>query len=366
MLAVALRAMAGALFRLSPMWPGPALPAGATGFQVGQSDVSAEAVAQVGDSVFVTAPIPPGQKQIVFTHVLPAAQELRLPLGAATGRVLVLLEDTAPTLVPGPPTRRGVETFEDAHFALFDGTVPSGGAVAVFRFTPPGHDMTTVVVIALVVLVAAILGLTLPLLWRRRTTAPVPVGPETAESLARQIAVLDRAFGTDLPKDVRSFGVAKAVAQLAADLGITVVAEGVETAAQFQVLQRLGVDSYQGWLFSRAVGEHEFRALLAERGIEAMLLADGVEVDDGGAVAAEALLDRGVWTLVVADERYEEAAQPARDIEEEASAFAAALLMPQWLFVREHARTNGYVATLGRVFGTSETATQRRVDALFG
>jgi hypothetical protein len=62
----------------------------------------------------------------------------------------------------------------------------------------------------------------------------------------------------------------------------------------------------------------------------------------------------------------ERAAPPARDIEEEASAFAAALLMPQWLFVREHARTNGDVAELGRVFGTSETATQRRVAALFG
>jgi uncharacterized protein DUF955 len=62
----------------------------------------------------------------------------------------------------------------------------------------------------------------------------------------------------------------------------------------------------------------------------------------------------------------EQAAPPARDIEEEASAFAAALLMPQWQFVREHARTNGDVAELGRVFGTSETATQRRVAALFG
>jgi IrrE N-terminal-like domain len=62
----------------------------------------------------------------------------------------------------------------------------------------------------------------------------------------------------------------------------------------------------------------------------------------------------------------ERAAPPARDIEEEASAFAAALLMPQWLFVREHARCRGDVAELGRVFGTSETATQRRVAALFG
>ena len=62
----------------------------------------------------------------------------------------------------------------------------------------------------------------------------------------------------------------------------------------------------------------------------------------------------------------ETVALPARDIEEEASAFAAALLMPQWLFVREHARCGGDVAELGRVFGTSETATQRRVAALFG
>jgi hypothetical protein len=62
----------------------------------------------------------------------------------------------------------------------------------------------------------------------------------------------------------------------------------------------------------------------------------------------------------------EEAAPPGRDIEEEASAFAAALLMPQWLFVREHTRRRGDVAELGRVFGTSAAATERRVQALFG
>src|SRR3954471_22560255 len=53
----------------------------------------------------------------------------------------------------------------------------------------------------------------------------------------------------------------------------------------------------------------------------------------------------------------EQAAPPARDIEEEASAFAAALLMPQWLFVREHARCRGDVAELSRAFGTSVAAT---------
>ena len=59
-------------------------------------------------------------------------------------------------------------------------------------------------------------------------------------------------------------------------------------------------------------------------------------------------------------------AAPARDIEEEASAFAAALLMPRWLFVREHARCGGDVAALCTAFGTSDAATRRRVSTLFG
>jgi hypothetical protein len=62
----------------------------------------------------------------------------------------------------------------------------------------------------------------------------------------------------------------------------------------------------------------------------------------------------------------EKAAVQARDIEEEASAFAAALLMPQWLFVREHARCGGDLAALERAFGTSAAATERRISALFG
>ena len=63
--------------------------------------------------------------------------------------------------------------------------------------------------------------------------------------------------------------------------------------------------------------------------------------------------------------RVNEAEAKARDIEEEASAFAAALLMPQWLFVREHARAQGDVATLCRTFGSSMAATQRRIASLF-
>jgi hypothetical protein len=60
----------------------------------------------------------------------------------------------------------------------------------------------------------------------------------------------------------------------------------------------------------------------------------------------------------------EDGPQP-RDIEEEASAFSAALLMPQWLFVREHARVNGDVGALCERFGSSIAATERRIASLF-
>jgi hypothetical protein len=56
---------------------------------------------------------------------------------------------------------------------------------------------------------------------------------------------------------------------------------------------------------------------------------------------------------------------PGRDIEEEASVFAAELLMPRWLVVREHARVGGDLEALCQTFRSSNAAMQRRVEALF-
>lgn len=56
----------------------------------------------------------------------------------------------------------------------------------------------------------------------------------------------------------------------------------------------------------------------------------------------------------------------APDLEEEASRFAAALLMPQWLMVREHARAGGEIDRMCRTFRTSGVAMSRRIEDLFG
>jgi EAL domain-containing protein (putative c-di-GMP-specific phosphodiesterase class I) len=82
------------------------------------------------------------------------------------------------------------------------------------------------------------------------------------KELPAQIVKLDRRFVAGVGVDPSAFAVARAVVDMARAMGRTCVAEGVETATQFQVLRGLGVDAYQGWLFSRPVGNQEFRALL--------------------------------------------------------------------------------------------------------
>ncbi|MDQ4021741.1 MAG: EAL domain-containing protein [Actinomycetota bacterium] len=82
------------------------------------------------------------------------------------------------------------------------------------------------------------------------------------KELPAQIVKLDRRFVSGVGVDPSDFAVARAVVDMVRAMGRTCVAEGVETATQFQVLRGLGVHAYQGWYFSRAVGGPEFRALL--------------------------------------------------------------------------------------------------------
>jgi predicted signal transduction protein with EAL and GGDEF domain len=82
------------------------------------------------------------------------------------------------------------------------------------------------------------------------------------KELPAQIIKLDRRFVTGVGADPSDFAVVRAVVDMARAMGRVCVAEGVETTTQFQVLRGLGVQAYQGWLFSRAVPGPEFRALL--------------------------------------------------------------------------------------------------------
>ena len=71
------------------------------------------------------------------------------------------------------------------------------------------------------------------------------------------VVKVDRSFVKSIVGSVRDQMLVKALIQLAHDLGMTVVAEGVETAAQCDILHRLGCRHFQGYLFSPPVDPEE-------------------------------------------------------------------------------------------------------------
>ena len=74
---------------------------------------------------------------------------------------------------------------------------------------------------------------------------------------------IDRSFVMDLPGGDTDVAIVRTVIDLGHRLGMTVTAEGVETRAQRQCLQREGCDNYQGFLYGKAVPAEQFERVLA-------------------------------------------------------------------------------------------------------
>ena len=77
-----------------------------------------------------------------------------------------------------------------------------------------------------------------------------------------QCLKIDRAFIRDLGHDEDSQAIVRTINSLCHGLKMTVVAEGVETTAQLDLLRELDCHAYQGFLFSRPVEAGEVCAML--------------------------------------------------------------------------------------------------------
>ena len=79
---------------------------------------------------------------------------------------------------------------------------------------------------------------------------------------------IDRSFICNLAPNSDDLALCEAIIVMAHKLGIKVIAEGVETAEQRDMLIAAGCDYSQGYLFSRPVPVAEFESLLVSREIE--------------------------------------------------------------------------------------------------
>ncbi|MEM7095562.1 MAG: EAL domain-containing protein [Actinomycetota bacterium] len=77
---------------------------------------------------------------------------------------------------------------------------------------------------------------------------------------------IDRAFVSLLPEDQATASVVQAITEMALALSINVIAEGVETWEQAEVLHRMGVPYFQGYLFAKPRPAEEIEAWLKSNG----------------------------------------------------------------------------------------------------
>jgi len=77
---------------------------------------------------------------------------------------------------------------------------------------------------------------------------------------------LDKSFVNDITTDASDAAIATAVISLAHSLNLDVVAEGVETEAQLEILEREGCDRIQGYYFSKPRSVQDLEAYVAEHG----------------------------------------------------------------------------------------------------
>jgi len=101
--------------------------------------------------------------------------------------------------------------------------------------------------------------------WIRLALDDFGTGYSSLSQLQRlpfDVVKIDRSFIVGLPHDEVALQLVRTILRMTESLDKGAVAEGVETEAQRDLLQRLGCGAMQGYLFGKPVPEEQTRALL--------------------------------------------------------------------------------------------------------
>ena len=177
---------------LAPTWQ-TALPAGITQFAVGEGEISPSAVRSEGGRLIVSAPFPPGEKQVIVQYVLPKGRAtLRIPIDQPTAKLELLVEDS--TVTPSGDLRAtDPMEIEGRTFQHYSAERLAAGAAPVLRFGRGAGQPTWIPIVA----AGAGLLAGLAAVLRRRGAASVPAAEAAApdrDALLRQLVALDERY----------------------------------------------------------------------------------------------------------------------------------------------------------------------------
>ena len=178
---------------LKPTWH-MKLPRGIESFRVGEGDVPTSSVVRSADSITVSAPFPPGLKQVVVTYVVPRdLKTLRVPIDQPTQRLELLVEDSSASATGAQLVTANPLTIQGRRFRRFSASGIGAGETEEITFGgPPARNLGWLAVVLSAVLLGAGGFLAAQ---RRRAGVPVaePEAPD-GDALLRQIVALDERY----------------------------------------------------------------------------------------------------------------------------------------------------------------------------